>query len=373
MRVLHFYKTYYPDTVGGVEQVINQIIRGCARQGVESEVLTLSSSMVDRTVEVDGHLVHRCRSHLDVASTPFSVSALWRFRQRVKQADIVHYHYPYPFTDLLHLLSGINKPTVVTYHSDIVKQKNLLKIYRPLKRRFLSSVDRIVATSPNYLRNSSVLNRYNGKVISIPIGLDKGGYPVPVDAKVSRWSERFGCRFFLFVGLLRYYKGLHILIEAAKDAPYPIVIVGAGPIEQELKQQVRAQGVTNIHFVGRVSEADKVALLSLAHGIVFPSHLRSEAFGVSLLEGAMYGKPLISSEIGTGTTYINIDGETGLVVPPSDPVALRGAMDRLWNDTELAANMGEKAYQRYTELFTADRMASSYVELYRSLLDERGR
>jgi len=189
----------------------------------------------------------------------------------------------------------------------------------------------------------------------------------------SLWRERFGSKFFLFVGMLRYYKGLHILIEAAKGATYPIVIVGAGPIEEELKQLVIKNEVTNIHFVGRVSDEDKVALLELSCGVVFPSHLRSEAFGVSLLEGAMYGKALISSEIGTGTTYINIDGETGLVVPPSDPAALRTAMDRLWNDTELASSMGNKAYQRYLELFTADRMSSSYVKLYQSLLDRNGR
>ena len=99
--------------------------------------------------------------------------------------------------------------------------------------------------------------------------------------------------------------------------------------------------------------------------------MRSEAFGISLLEGAIYGKPLISSEIGTGTTYINIGGETGVVVPPSDPGALREAMDYLWNNPEVAKKMGESAEERYWDLFTADKMAKSYVDLYQRLLDKQ--
>ena len=117
-----------------------------------------------------------------------------------------------------------------------------------------------------------------------------------------------------------------------------------------------------------MSDEDKVALITLSYAILFPSNLRSEAFGISLLEGAMFGRPLISCEIGTGTTYINIDGETGIVVPPSDPGALRKAMDYLWKNTKISKNMGKNAEKRYWDLFTADKMAKSYVNLYKSLL-----
>jgi rhamnosyl/mannosyltransferase len=121
-----------------------------------------------------------------------------------------------------------------------------------------------------------------------------------------------------------------------------------------------------------VDDLDKVALLELCYAVAFPSHLRSEAFGISLLEGAMFGKPMISSEIGTGTTYINVDRETGLVVSPSDPVALRAAMRTLWDDPAMAGAMGQRAEARYRELFTSERMAASYAELYRELAAARG-
>ena len=194
------------------------------------------------------------------------------------------------------------------------------------------------------------------KVQLLTYGLDKKNYPVTNPEKLSFWSQRFGPKFFLFVGVLRYYKGLHILLDAAKCTNYPIVIVGTGPIEIELKKQAEETGLSNIHFLGFLSDEDKIALLTLCYAVVFPSHLRSEAFGISLLEGAMYGKPMISSEIGTGTSYINIHNQTGLVVPPSDPQAFRAAMRTLWDNPELAEQMGQQAERRYEQLFTAERM-----------------
>lgn len=364
MRVLHFYKTSFPDTTGGVEQVINQIARGTSAYGVQTEVLSLTSDKFAATTTVDGYLTHRARLDFQIASTGFSISAFARFTELARHADVIHYHYPWPFMDMVHFATRPRKPCIVTYHSDIIRQKQLLHLYKPLQRRFLASVDRIVATSPNYLATSSVLQQFVDKVTVIPIGIDKATYALPKAERLDYWRQRFGPKFFLFVGVLRYYKGLHILLEAAQGTSYPIVIVGAGPIEQALKAQAMALGLSNVYFVGQASEADKTALLTLCFGIVFPSHLRSEAFGVSLLEGAMFGKPMISSEIGTGTTFINVDGETGLVVPPGDALALRAAMVDLWENPQKSAVMGQAAEQRYRRYFTAEQMVRSYVALY---------
>jgi O-antigen biosynthesis rhamnosyltransferase len=371
MRVLHFYRTYFPDTVGGIEQVINQIARSTAALGIETEVLSLSRERRQETIELNGHLAHSAKLDFQIASTGFSTSAFSRFSELAGKADVIHYHYPWPFMDLVHLATRVRKPSIVTYHSDIIRQKYLFKLYKPLKQRFLASVDRIVATSPNYLETSHVLDRYRDKTTVIPIGLDKTSYPEPPPGLLTQWRARVGDRFFLFVGMIRYYKGLHILLDAVKDTGFQVVIVGSGPVENELKAQAQRLGLNNVHFLGAIPEIDKVALLRLCYGLVFPSHLRSEAFGVSLLEGAMYGKPLISSEIGTGTSYINVHQETGLVVPASDPAALRAAMQTLWNDPLLAQHLGRNAEARYWKLFTARKMAENYATLYEAVLKEK--
>jgi rhamnosyl/mannosyltransferase len=372
MRVLHFFKTYLPDSVGGIEQVIYQMCRSGAAHGIDNSVLTLSADPTPAIVELDGHRVHRARLDLQVASTGFSYSVLSRFRELAAEAEVINFHFPWPFMDVVHFLSRVRKPMVVTYHSDIIRQKRLLKLYQPLMHRFLAQADRIVVASPNYLGTSEVLQRYSDKTAVIPYGLDKAGYPQPGADRLDHWRSTVGEGFFLFVGVMRYYKGLHILLEAVQGMDYPVVIVGAGPLEQQLKAQAAALGVEHhVRFVGRVSEEDKVALLQLSRAIVFPSHLRSEAFGISLLEGAMYGKPMISSEIGTGTSYINAAGVTGLVVPPSNPQAFRAAMTRLWENPVEVAEMGARAEARYRELFTADEMGRRWAKLYREVLDQR--
>lgn len=367
MRVLHFYKTYYTDSVGGVEQAIRQICIGTARHGVVNEVLTLTAAGQRGELEFEGHRVHRLPLDFEIASNGMSFAAFGELARRAAHCDIVHYHFPWPFADLAHFVARVGKPCVVTYHSDIVRQKLLLHLYRPLMHRFLRSVDAIVATSPNYLASSAVLSRYRAKTRIITYGLDRSLYPAARPGCLQHWRAEAGDRFFLFVGVLRYYKGLHILLDAMVGKPFPVVIVGAGPIEAELRAHAARLGLRNVLFVGAVDDNDKAALLELCYGVVFPSHLRSEAFGMSLLEGAMYGKPLISSEIGTGTSYINADGDTGMVVPPADPVALAAAMQCLWDEPERAAAMGRRAAQRFLALFTAQRMAASYASLYREL------
>lgn len=368
IKVLHFFKTYYPDSMGGIEQVIFQVAEGTQAHGIEPEVLYLSSRGAARNEPVANHLTHRAKLDLHVASTGFSLSAFKDFAELARKADIVHFHFPWPYMDLVHFATRLNKPTVVSYHSDIVKQKWLLKLYQPLMNRFFSSVDRIVASSPNYAAHSPVLTQFKGKVSIIPYGLDRSTYPKASAEKLAYWRQRLGERFFLFVGALRYYKGLDYLLEAARISGLPVVIMGGGFLEQQLRQQASDAGLSQVQFLGGLPDEDKVALLELCYAFTFPSHLRSESFGISLLEAAMYGKPLISCEMGSGTTFINLADQTGLVVPPRDAPALAQAMQRLWDDPAQAQAMGVAAQQRFEHVFTASAMANAYAELYRSLL-----
>lgn len=367
MRVLHLFKAYMPDSTGGIEHTIFQLCEACKPWGVESSVLTLSQHPSATPLQVGSHQVHQARQDLNLASTALSREVFKRFKELAQKADIVHYHFPWPLMDLLHFHASHGKPTVLSYHSDIVRQRLLLQLYRPLMHKFLSSVDQIVTASPNYLATSDVLRHYKHKTQVIPYGLNKAGYTDIDPERLVYWQNRFPQGFFLFVGVMRYYKGLHILLDACENTDYPVVIVGAGPLEDALRRQAERLKLNNVHFLGPLPDAEKSALLQLCRVMVFPSHLRSEAFGISLLEGAMFGKPMISSEIGTGTTYINIDGETGLVVPPSNPVALREAMHRLWKNPAMAQQFGNAAYDRYQELFTAVGMAKKFDDLYQRI------
>lgn len=370
MKVCHLYRTYFPDTQGGLEETIRQICLNTQTHGVTSRIFALSKDPTPNIVHRPEGTVYRAKQHAELASCGVSLSALKQFRDLVAESDIVHYHFPWPFADFLHFAAPVKKPTILTYHSDIVRQKFLGGVYKPLQNRFLKSVDQIVCTSPNYFATSSVLTQFEEKVDIVPIGLTPESYPAADETVQASTEAKYGRDFFLFVGVLRYYKGLHILLDAIKNAPYRVIIAGSGPTEAELAKQAAALALDNVIFAGQVTDEEKLALFDLSRGIVFPSYLRSEAFGVTLLEGAMRGKPLISTEVGSGTSHVNIDGDTGLVVAPGSAKALRTAMDQLYFRPDMAKLMGTRAKKRFENLFTGKLMGRRYYELYSQLMQD---
>lgn len=369
MKVLHFYKSSFPDTYGGVEKFIDTLCRESNKLGVENKVLSLSKSPSKNPIQMNGYEVIQVKEDLFVASTGFSISAIKKFKQLANEADIVHYHFPNPFADILHFICNIKKPTIVTYHSDILKQKILLQIYKPLRDSFLKSVDCIVATSPNYFVTSTVLQKFHNKTSVIPIGIDLDDYPKINDSIAKTFKEKLKMPFFLFVGALRYYKGLHIAIEAAViDQDINIVLAGVGGIKEELEKQVKSLQLKNVKFLGSIDEDEKVVLLSQCYGFIFPSHLRTEAFGISLLEASAFGKPMISCEIGSGTSFVNKHNETGIIINPGSSKELYDAMKFLLDNEDIAKEMGRRAKIRAKELFSSMEQAKSYYKTYYTLL-----
>jgi len=331
-----------------------------AERQIHTDVLAVGdTSTGGHPLFIDGHHVHVAKRDLKVASTDLSWEAVGRFRDLAAAADVVHYHHPWPAGDVLYWLAGRQRPSVVTYHSDIVKQRLIRKVYAPLMHKFLDEVDCIVATSTNYRATSKVLQRHDRSVSVIPIGIGPRR-PVP-DATRCALQARVGEGFFLFLGTMRYYKGIPYLVEAARLTGLPVVLAGA------VDQRSVADLPPNVTSLGEVDEDEKEALLDLCRAFVFPSNLRSEAFGIALLEGARAGKPLISCEIGTGTSSVNVDGETGLVVAPSDSEALAAAMRHIVANPDAAAAMGRNARARYERHFTAEEMADSYLRIYGQL------
>src|SRR5690606_28155473 len=194
---------------------------------------------------------------------------------------------------------------------------------------------------------SAVLAKFPQKTSVVPIGIPD--IAPPGASHVESWRQKVGSGFFLFVGALRYYKGLQFLMEAARETGLPVVVAGGGDTSEWAQM-----GGPSVRFVGPVSEEDKIALLELSRAFVFPSHLRSEAFGVALAEAARAGRAMISCEIGTGTSFVNLGGETGLVVPPEDVPALGAAMQALAASPDIAAAYGRGARARYEKMFRVE-------------------
>jgi rhamnosyl/mannosyltransferase len=372
VKVLQLYRTFFPDTQGGAEEVVRQIAINSAEFGIEVRIIVPSKS-VDETkkIYVDGIAVYQVPELIEIASCNIYKGGFETLKELTLWADIVHYHYPWPFQDVLHfaLIKKYAKKTVLTYHSDVIRQQALLKLYSPLKTNFFADIDTIVATSPAYLDSSLTLQKYRSKVEVIPLGLSTETLPdQPNKDAVALWREKLGEGFFFFVGVLRYYKGLDVLIRAAVLSGVKVVIAGGGFEADNLQQQKELLGAKNVHLLGRVTDEDKSALISLSRAMVLPSYVRSEAFGVSLLEGMFYSKPLITAELNTGVNFVNEDGVTGIKVDAQSARGLAHAMLKLDGDPELAYKMGKAARQRYEKLFTGQELGESYAKLYKRLV-----
>ncbi|MBB5416354.1 glycosyltransferase [Paraburkholderia atlantica] len=375
MRVVHVYRTYFPDPPGGLQEAIRQIALSTRERGIETRILTLSPSPTPSVVERPEGQVIREKSWAAPASCDLGgPCSVIRYREMADWADVVHFHFPWPFADVLHLLGRTKKPTVMTYHSDIVRQKLLGTVYGPLMRRTLRSMSAVVATSPAYARTSETLAACVSKerLKTIPLGIsDYRDEPQPLDAQrqlESRLGLAPGEPYFLALGVLRYYKGLHTLVEAARHVQAKIVIAGSGPERERLAALAQQHGASNVVFAGQVTHQEKVALLKGCRAMVLPSHLRSEAFGMVLVEAAMFGKPMVCCEVGSGTSFVNEDGVTGFVVPPEAPEPLIAAINRLAQDEALARGMGAAARQRYERLFSGAALGNAYKSLYEQVL-----
>ncbi len=371
LSVLNVYRTYFPDPPGGLQEAIRQICLATSSCGVRNTIFTLSPKPEPGVVDFPEAKVVRERSLIAPASCDIGTLAAFRtFTHTARNSDVVHYYHPWPFADLLNLTSRVRQPKVLTYISDVVRQRMLNVLYSPLMLRHLQDMDVIVANCPAYAQTSPILSHASirGKVRVIPLGIDDRSYPKDGDDAVFlRSGIDKDEPYFLFLGVHRYYKGIHTLIEAAQYSSERIVIAGSGPKTAELMAQVYALGLNNITFTGQVTDREKVSLFKKCRAFVLPSHLRSEAYGMVLVEASMFGKPMVSCEIGTGTSFINKDGLTGYVVPPEIPVRFADAINALLEDESLAVRMGAAARSRYEQMFSGVALGAAYSNLYREI------
>jgi rhamnosyl/mannosyltransferase len=318
---------------------------------------------------VDGVSVTRCGSFATVASTSLSAGMVLELSRRTY--DVLHLHMPNPMGAASYLAS--RKPKghrlVVTYHSDVVRQRLLARAYAPLVERVLERASTVIAASPNYVKSSPVLQRFAEKTVVIPYGIDLELYErTPArETEAHAIRARFGGGpLLLAVGRLVYYKGFEHAIRALPHIPRAhLVIVGEGPLRGELEELARDLGVSErVTFVGDV-HSTRIALYYLASDVyLLPSIARSEAFGIVQIEALAAGLPVVNTDLPTGVPFVSLDGETGFTVPPADPGALAKAASRLLDDAALRTRFGAAGRARAEREFSKETMIRRLLSVY---------
>ena len=378
MNILHIYKDY-PPIMGGIENHLQLLAEGQARRGhaVTALVTNPTGNRTTHTME-KGVRVVRARRLATVASTPLSASLA--FQRLREHPDIVHLHFPYPLGEMVQWMFGRGAPVVLTYHSDVIRQASILRYYRPWMMRALDATEAIIIGSPP-MRQSAHLAGYQEKLHLIPYGISLSRFAAsPTESELARVRYRYLAEramvaepspLLLFVGRLRYYKGLDTLVAALPEIQAQLVIAGSGPMLGEWQDLAAQMNVSDrVLWLGDVPDEDLATLYHLADLFVLPASHPSEAFGLVQVEAMAAGLPVVCTELGTGTTYVNRNGETGLVVPPRDPSALASAINRLLADSVLRAAMGEAARLRARE-FDLEVMVDRVLELYAEVVGRR--
>ncbi len=361
MRILHVYKDYFP-VLGGIENHIKQLAEAQTAVGHTVTVLVTNPNRQLPQEQLNGVHVVRARRLATVASTPLSPS--FPLQTRRLPADIVHVHSPYPVGELSQWLVGGKRPYVITYHSDIIKQQGMLRLYRPLLKRVLAGAGRIITSNSNYVQSSPFLRPLAANCTAVPFAVDvarfAGARPLIPPTAVPT---------LLFVGQHRYYKGVDDLIRAMPQLQARLLIGGDGPKRAEWESLAKELGVSpKVQFLGRIADEDLPGFYASGDIFVLPSNSRAESFGLVLQEAMAAARPCVTTELGTGTSWLVQDGITGLVVPPKNPDALATALASLLADPDKRRQMGQAGQQRARNEFTIAKTTARIEAIYQEVI-----
>jgi glycosyltransferase involved in cell wall biosynthesis len=378
MRVIHVNKYFYPPHLGGIEQTVLWLARALVRRpdfSVTAVVANEGRETVRETVE--GIDVLRVGRTVAVSSTPVALGLERALRAEATAdpaADLIHLNFPYPWGEISWLRSGLPQPTVLTYHSDIVRQRVLGGVYAPILRRVLERVDRIMVGSPQLVQHSPFLRPHADKCRVVPFGIDVDRSLGDEDdlrrAEVLR--QQHDRPIVLFVGRLVYYKGVEVLLEAMTRLDADLVIIGQGPLELGLRERARTWGIEErVTILPPQPDKELTAWYHAAEVFVLPSVAPSEAYGLVQLEAHAAGTPVVSTRLPTGVPFVNPDGVTGFTVPPGRVDELAAAIRRLLDDPGLRARLGATARERVRSEFTIAKWVDRVIEVYQEAIRSR--
>jgi glycosyltransferase involved in cell wall biosynthesis len=371
-NIVHFGKYYFPDA-GGIESVTLSLARGAVASGHEVSVVCFGKAQVNYKEVIDGVHVVRTPTSTMIASQPLGLKYFFECLRTARCADVVHLHVPNMLGAFCALFIG-NKPRLlVHWHSDVLNKGILGKILRPLESALLRRADSIVATSQVYADASETLVPFRSKLTVVPIGVPDVNHGQLDSELVFDFEKQLaGKKVILAVGRLVPYKGFNILIDAAKhlveDAV--VVIVGSGPLQQDLQQAIKNGGVDDkVVLAGRLSDTELHALFQRATLYCLPSTYRAEAFGVVLLEAMSYGLPIVASQIpGSGVPWVNQHDISGLNVPVGNPIALADACNLVLVSPGLQSKLSKGARQRFVDEFTEEVSVQRMMKVYGQML-----
>ncbi len=385
MRIVHLAK-YHSPHYGGMESHVETLAQRQVKLGAEVCILCVNS--FDRQMQLSQRTkteitfdenrvqvikVGRLFSFLKLDFCPSLILYVLYFSRLPN--TIFHVHTPNPTMLIALMLTGKIRHMVITHHSDAIRQRILKYLFRPIEHLSYRQAAIILTTSKAYQAGSKFLRLYQKNLGVLPLGSDLSPFTHPQPSTLERAEQikaEHGDILWLAVGRLVYYKSFHIALEALQHVPGKLLIVGTGKLMDELQATARTLNVADrVIWWGRASNSDLLAAYKAATALWFPSHIRSEAFGMVQVEAMASGCPAINCDIpGSGVPWVCRHEREGLTVPINDPNAFGAAARRLLAEPGLRERLSQGAQQR-AEKFSDEMMAQRSLSIYQKMLQRK--
>ncbi|EMJ7521486.1 glycosyltransferase [Providencia rettgeri] len=370
MNILQLSK-YYKPYCGGVESVVADLSEGLILRGHTINVLAIGNSSSNKPEIIKGVHVTRAKECFNIAQTSISFEYIKLTTKYFNDCDIVHLHLPNPLANIAYLVAFIlnkRKPKlIIHWHSDIIKQKKLLILYKPLLNWLLNKADIIIVTSKVYLDCSKQLSMFKHKCKVVPIGIDS-----LIDLSSQERTELIknkynNSKIIFSLGRHIYYKGFEYLILAAKNVDNAIFLIGgSGPDTEKYRELIRKNNLEKkVFLIGRIEQKDLANYYRASTLFCFPSIEKSEAFGVVQLEAMSIGTPVISTNIqGSGVPWVNKNNVSGFICEPKDIESLSEHLNIIINNDHIRKKLSIGAKDRYVKHFTKNKMINDTESIY---------
>lgn len=374
MRVLHLGKYWRKD--GGIETHVKTLCKSLASAGLDVVNLVSSVDSSGKEFEIDGYTVVESPTLGVYFSTSISPRmALEASRLHAEHAfDLVHLHFPDPMSHLVSIALPAHIPRVITWHSDIVKQRNLIKLYRPFQLREIMRAKALVAATQSHFNSSTQIpTQYPAdQKYSIHFGMDfKWLEQTPaMEKEIHTIKVQAGGRFMVFaLGRHVEYKGFDVLLRAIQLTDAYLVLGGKGPLTKQLQALAQELDILDrVSFAGRLTETELAAHYHACDVFCLPSVTPNEAFGIVQLEAMACGKPVICTQLNNGVNEINPHMQTGLTVNPSNSREISQAINQLQNDYALTIQLGLFAKKHASTKFSVKEMLRQHLAVYNKVI-----
>jgi len=385
MRVAMLTWEYPPRIVGGIARHCEGLAKALAKEGHEVHIFTLDFPGAPDYEEQGGIRIYRTRS--DVGHPNFLTWVLLfnhfiekRMADTCKLVDfdVVHVHDWLTAPAAVGFKHFVKKPLVFTAHSTEHGRSGLHVPDSFTIDGFewwsTYESDRIIVTSGSM--KGEVCGHFHvsdGKVEIIPNAIDTGPYEGQVDrgAVRARWGIQPHEKLVLCVGRLVPQKGIEYLLHAvpvlARRRPETkFVIVGDGWYRDHLEYIANTTGQRwRITFSGFISDWDLIALTKSSDVMVVPSIY--EPFGIVALEGMAAGVPVVASQIGGLTEFIEHD-RTGVFVYPRNPESIAWGIDRVLSNYGHAEWLVKNAREVVHKTYSWEAVAKRTVKVYKDVV-----